>query len=138
VSDAAVPGVDFSRAGGVVPAVAQDADTGEVLMVAYMNAESLAQTLATGEAVYFSRSRSRLWRKGEESGHVQRVLEVLVDCDGDTLLLKIKQEGPGACHCGYRSCFFREITPHGLQTIAPRVFDPEQVYGRGGDDAPAP
>ncbi|HUY35168.1 MAG TPA: phosphoribosyl-AMP cyclohydrolase [Pirellulales bacterium] len=125
---AAVP--DFSKGDGLLPAIAQDAETGEVLMLAYMNAESYAETLAHGRAVYFSRGRNQLWRKGEESGHVQEVLAVLLDCDGDTILLKVNQHGGAACHQGYRSCFFRQVTPAGLEVIAERVFDPEQVYSR--------
>ncbi len=120
---------DFSRGGGILPAVAQDAKTGEVLMVAYMNAESFAETLATGRAVYFSRSRNRLWRKGEESGNIQHVRRVFIDCDADTILLHVDQVGGAACHQGYRSCFFRELTPEGTKIIAERVFDPRQVYG---------
>jgi len=120
---------DFSRGDGILPAVAQDAKTGEVLMVAYMNAESFAETLATGRAVYFSRSRKRLWRKGEESGHIQHVHRVFIDCDADTILLQVDQLGGAACHQGYRSCFFREITAEGTEIIAERVFDPGQVYG---------
>jgi len=119
---------DFSKGDGLLPAVAQDAETGEVLMLAYMSAESFAETLASGEAVYFSRSRNRLWRKGEESGHTQQVQAVLVDCDGDTILLKVRQQGGAACHQGYRSCFFRQFAPEGLKTIAERVFEPGQVY----------
>ena len=100
-------GPDFSRGGGLLPAIVQDAETGEVLMVAYMNAESYAETLATGRAVYYSRSRQRLWRKGEESGHGQEVRSVLLDCDADTILLRVHQIGGAACHTGYRSCFYR-------------------------------
>jgi phosphoribosyl-AMP cyclohydrolase len=125
------PAPDFSKGGGLLPAIAQDADTGEVLMLAYMNAESFARTLATGEAHYYSRSRQRLWRKGEESGHIQQVRAVLVDCDGDTILLKVKQQGGAACHEGYRSCFFREVVPGGLKVVSERVFDPAEVYGSG-------
>ncbi len=125
-------GPDFSKNGGLVAAIAQDAETGEVLMIAYMNAEAYAQTLATGQAVYFSRSRNRLWRKGEESGHVQQVRQVYVDCDGDAVLLKVHQVGGAACHTGYRTCFYRQVTPEGLQVVGQRVFDPEQVYGRRG------
>lgn len=120
---------DFSRGNGVLPTVAQDAETGEVLMVAYMNAESFAETLATRRAVYFSRSRNRLWRKGEESGNIQHVRRVFIDCDADTILLHVEQVGGAACHEGYRSCFFREVTPTGTDIIAERVFDPKQVYG---------
>lgn len=125
-------GPDFSKNGGLVAAIAQDAETGEVLMIAYMNAEAYAETLATGQAVYFSRSRNRLWRKGEESGHVQQVRQVYVDCDGDAVLLKVHQVGGAACHTGYRTCFYRQVTPEGLQVVGQRVFDPEQVYGRRG------
>lgn len=99
-------------------------------MLAWMNAESFAETLATGKAVYFSRSRNRLWRKGEESGHVQLVHGVYVDCDGDTILLKVEQVGGAACHAGYKSCFWREMTPAGPQVVGERVFDPAQVYGK--------
>ena len=119
---------DFSKGDGLLPAIAQDAETGEVLMLGFMNAASYQETLARGEAVYFSRSRNRLWRKGEESGHVQQVQSILVDCDGDTILLKVRQLGGAACHQGYRSCFFRQVTPEGLKTIAARVFDPAQTY----------
>jgi phosphoribosyl-AMP cyclohydrolase len=125
-------GPDFTRAGGLVAAVAQDAATGEVLMVAWMNAEAYAETLRTGQAVYYSRSRGKLWRKGEESGHVQRVLAVYVDCDADTILLKVEQDG-AACHEGYRSCFFRQVTPQGLQVVAERLVDPAHVYGAQTD-----
>ncbi len=121
---------DFSAGGGLLPAIAQDAETGEVLMLAYMNAESFAETLATGRAVYYSRSRGRLWRKGEESGHVQEVVAVLVDCDADTILLKVRQIGGAACHEGYRSCFFRRIAPGDVKIVGERVFDPATVYGR--------
>jgi phosphoribosyl-AMP cyclohydrolase len=127
LNDATQTGPDFA-ASGVLPAIAQDAESGEVLMLAYMNAESYAETLRTGRAVYFSRSRGRLWRKGEASGHVQLVREIYVDCDADTILLKVDQQGPGACHEGYKSCFFRRATPAGLEVVTERVFDPEKVY----------
>ncbi len=123
-------GPDFARGRGLLPAVVQDAETGEVLMLAYMNEESYAETLATGRAVYYSRSRGQLWRKGEQSGHVQRVRAVLVDCDCDTILLKVEQVGGAACHEGYRSCFYRQVTPEGLRVVGQRVFDPQQVYGK--------
>jgi phosphoribosyl-AMP cyclohydrolase len=119
---------DFEKAGGLIPAVAQDADTGQVLMLAWMNREAYAETLRTGRACYFSRSRNKLWRKGEESGHVQEVRGVFVDCDADTVLLKVKQIGGAACHEGYASCFFREVTPAGAQVVAEKVFDPNVVY----------
>lgn len=114
-------------AGGILPAIAQDAATGEVLMLAWMNEESYAETVRTGQAIYFSRSRNRLWRKGEESGHVQRVVGIYVDCDADTILLKVTQQGP-ACHEGYRSCFFREVTADGTKIVAERMVDPKTVY----------
>jgi phosphoribosyl-AMP cyclohydrolase len=119
---------DFSTPDSLIPAIAQDAVTGEVLMLAWMNAESYAETLATGRAVYYSRSRKRLWRKGEESGHAQLVRGVFVDCDADTILLKVVQVGDAACHEGYKSCFFREVTPEGTRIVSERLFDPQKVY----------
>jgi phosphoribosyl-AMP cyclohydrolase len=119
---------DFSAPDGLVTAIAQDANTGDVLMVAHMNREALEETLATGQAVYFSRSRGRLWRKGEQSGNVQHVRAVYVDCDGDAVLLKVEQVGGAACHEGYPSCFFRRLTPDELKVVAERVFDPKDVY----------
>ena len=119
---------DFTTGDGLLPAIAQDATSGKVLMLAYMNAESYAQTLATGRAVYYSRSRGRLWHKGEESGNVQIVRGIYVDCDADTILLKVEQVGGAACHQGYESCFFREVTPSGIRIDAERVFDPDEVY----------
>ncbi len=130
MSDSSATGPDFACGGGLLPTIAQDADTGEVLMLAYMNAESYAETLATRRAVYYSRSRKKLWRKGEESGHVQQVREILIDCDNDTILLKVHQVGGAACHEGYRSCFFRQVTPEGLKIVTQPVFDPEDVYGK--------
>jgi phosphoribosyl-AMP cyclohydrolase len=120
--------IDFEKAGGLVPAVAQDADTGEVLMLAWMNREAFEETVRTRRAVYFSRSRKKLWRKGEESGHVQEVRGVFLDCDADTVLLKVKQVGGAACHEGYKSCFFRELTGGELAVVGERVFDPKDVY----------
>jgi phosphoribosyl-AMP cyclohydrolase len=120
---------DFSRPDALVTAVAQDATSGQVLMVAHMNREAWLETLATGRAVYFSRSRGKLWRKGEQSGHVQHVRAVYVDCDGDAVLLRVDQVGGAACHEGYPSCFYRQQTPNGLEIVAQRVFDPAEVYG---------
>src|SRR6266566_4735500 len=117
--------IDFDKSGGLVPAIAQDADTGEVLMLAWMNREAYEETLRTSRACYFSRSRGRLWRKGEESGNVQEVRGVYVDCDADTILLKVHQIGGAACHEGYASCFFREVTKDGTRVIAEKVFDPK-------------
>ena len=121
--------VDFDKGGGLVPAIAQDAATGEVLMMAWMNKEAFDETLRTGKAVYFSRSRNKLWRKGEESGNVQEVKGIFIDCDADTILLKINQIGGAACHEGYRSCFFRQVEGTELKVIAQKVFDPRAVYG---------
>ena len=115
---------------GLVPAIAQQHDTGEVLMLAWMNQDAVRETLATGRVCYYSRSRGKLWRKGEESGHVQHVHEVLVDCDADTILLKVHQVGGAACHEGYPSCFFRRVEADGLKVVGERVFDPRQVYKR--------
>lgn len=121
-------GPDFSKGDGLLPAIAQDVETGQVLMLGYMNAASYAETRATGHAVYYSRSRKRLWHKGEQSGHVQLVREIYIDCDADTILLKVEQTGGAACHEGYRSCFYRQVTPSGLKVISQRVFDPRKVY----------
>jgi phosphoribosyl-AMP cyclohydrolase len=125
-------------AAGLITCVVTAVDTGEVLMVAHMNAEALSKTLATGEACYYSRSRQALWKKGETSGHVQRVIEMRVDCDQDVLLLKVEQVGAGACHTGRRTCFYRVVVPGaqgGLAALefrdAERGFDPTQVYGAG-------
>jgi phosphoribosyl-AMP cyclohydrolase len=122
--------LDFDKAGGLVPAIAQDAGTGEVLMLAWMNREAFEETVRTGRAVYFSRSRGKLWRKGEESGNVQEVVGVYVDCDADTVLLKVRQVGGAACHEGYKSCFFRKLDAGELAVVGERVFDPKQVYGK--------
>jgi len=126
-SSLAVP--DFSRGGGLLPVIAQDVTTGDVLMLAWMNEEAFAETVRTGRAVYFSRSRGKLWHKGEESGHVQTVKGIYIDCDADTILLKVEQQG-AACHEGYRSCFFREITTDGMRVALPRLVDPQVIYGQ--------
>ena len=120
--------VDFAKSGGLVPAIAQDAATGEILMLAYMNQESFDETMRTGRACYFSRSRNKLWRKGEESGNVQDVVEIRIDCDQDTIVLKVNQVGGAACHTGYRSCFFRKIEKGILVEDGIKVFDPKEVY----------
>ena len=120
--------VDFAKGNGLVTAIAQDADTGEILMVANMNDQSLAKTLESGEAVYWSRSRKKLWHKGEESGNVQKVKELFVDCDGDAVLMKVEQIGGAACHTGKRSCFFRKIENGGISDVGVQVFDPAEVY----------
>jgi phosphoribosyl-AMP cyclohydrolase len=117
-------------ANGLVPAIAQQHDTGEVLMMAWMSRESVAETLATGRVCYFSRSRGKLWRKGETSGQQQRLMELRVDCDGDTLLLLVHQDGV-ACHTGRRDCFFRAARDGKLVEIADPLVSPEQLYGHG-------
>ena len=113
---------------GLVTAIAQDADNGEILMLAYMNEESLRRTLDSGVMTYWSRSRSKLWLKGESSGHTQQVVEARIDCDGDALLFRVRQEG-GACHTGFRSCFYRKIVSGELVETGEKVFDPDEVYG---------
>lgn len=113
---------------GLVPAIAQDAATGEVLMVAWMNREALAETVRSGEAVYWSRSRNRLWRKGEESGHIQKVREVRTDCDHDVILLKVEQIGGISCHTGRKSCFFNRLGESGWEAILPVLKDPKEIY----------
>jgi phosphoribosyl-AMP cyclohydrolase len=120
--------IDFSKGNGLVTAIAQDAATGEILMVANMNEESLRMTLDTGEAVYWSRSRGKLWHKGEESGNVQKVKELYIDCDGDAVLMKVEQIGDAACHTGKRSCFFRRIENGRAVDVGVQIFDPAQVY----------
>ena len=119
---------DFSK--GLVPAIALDAATGEVLMLAYMNEEAWQRTLATGEAHYWSRSRGELWHKGGTSGHVQKVRSIRLDCDNDTILLRIEQIGGAACHTGHRSCFYREWKDGTVSDCSPVVFDTQSVYGR--------
>ncbi|MBQ2620832.1 MAG: phosphoribosyl-AMP cyclohydrolase [Thermoguttaceae bacterium] len=119
---------NFAKGDGLIPVIAQDYESGVVLMLAYMNEESYNETLKTGRAVYFSRSRQKLWRKGEESGNVQWVKEIFIDCDEDTILLKVDQVGKAACHEGYQSCFFRKVTPDGVEIVGERVFDPKEVY----------
>ena len=121
--------VDFAKGGGLVTAIAQDIATGEILMVAHMNPEALRETLESGRAVYWSRSRG-LWHKGEESGNVQIVKSVTVDCDGDTVLLRVEQVGGAACHTGKRSCFFRRWDGERWVDEGVQVFDPEKVYRR--------
>lgn len=120
--------LDFEKQGGLVPAIAQDWETGEILMLAYMNEESFEETARTGRACYYSRSRDKLWRKGEESGNVQVVKEIRTDCDNDTVVLKVEQIGGAACHMGYRSCFFKKIQDKQIIEDGVLVFDPKEVY----------
>jgi phosphoribosyl-AMP cyclohydrolase len=118
----------------LLPVIVQDADSGVVLMLAYMNREAWRQTVASGVATYFSRSRGRLWTKGETSGHVQRVREIRVDCDADAILLKVEQAGGAACHEGYQSCFFRQLSDGQWNVVERRVFNPQSVYKSASTD----
>lgn len=120
--------LDFAKGDGLLPAIVQDYASGEVLMMAYINPESWALTRETGKAHYWSRSRNALWLKGESSGHVQIVKEILVDCDQDTVVLRVEQLGGAACHKGYKSCFFRRVDKDGLVIKDEPVFDPQEVY----------
>ena len=121
--------VDFQKSNGLVPTIIQDESSGDVLMLGFMNAEAVKETQRSREVVFFSRSRNRLWKKGESSGHVLRVREIRVDCDADALLVRVEVVGPGVCHEGYRSCFFRGIEPGGeLRVLAERTYSPEEVY----------
>ena len=123
--------IAFAKAGGLVPAIIQDDHTGDVLMLGFLNEEALAETRRTREVVFFSRSRNRLWKKGESSGHVLRVRDIRLDCDADALLIRVEAVGPGVCHEGYRSCFFRRIEEDGsAKVIEHRAFDPDRVYGQ--------
>jgi phosphoribosyl-AMP cyclohydrolase len=123
--------IAFEKGGGLVPAIVQDAGSDAVLMLGFMNAEALAETQHTREVTFFSRSRNKLWKKGESSGHVLKVREILFDCDADALLLRVDPVGPGVCHEGYRSCFFRRIEPSGeISVVAARTFDPAEVYSQ--------
>jgi phosphoribosyl-AMP cyclohydrolase len=121
--------LDFAKLDGLLPAIVQDAQTGEVLMLGFMNEEAYAATQASGEVTFFSRTRNKLWRKGEQSGHILRVREMRIDCDVDTLLIKVEALGPGVCHEGYRSCFFRRLSTEGTaEVVEERKFDPKAVY----------
>ena len=121
--------LDFAKQDGLVPAIAQDADSGEILMLAYMNKESWELTLQTGIAHYWSRSRNKLWKKGESSGNIQEIREIRVDCDSDTVLLKVKQVGGAACHTGYRGCFYNLVKDGKVVVDGVKVFSPSEVYG---------
>ena len=124
--------LDFGKSGGLLPAIAQDYETGDVLMLAYMNEEAWTATLATGEATYYSRSRNELWVKGKTSGNLQKVKEIRIDCDEDTVLLKVEQIGGAACHTGHRSCFHKKVEDNRkmITITGEPVFDPEEVYGK--------
>ncbi|MBE0618642.1 MAG: phosphoribosyl-AMP cyclohydrolase [Proteobacteria bacterium] len=121
--------LDFTKGGGLLPAVVQDAVTGEVLMLAYLNEEAFRRTLETGKAWFYSRSREKYWMKGESSGNVQEVQEVRVDCDADAVVLKVRQVGGAACHTGHRSCFYRRVEGNRWVVEGEPLFDPAEVYG---------
>jgi phosphoribosyl-AMP cyclohydrolase len=123
--------IAFGKAGGLVPAIVQDDLSGDVLMLGFMNEQAWAETQRTREVVFFSRSRNKLWKKGESSGHILKVRDVRMDCDADSLLIRVEAVGPGVCHEGYRSCFFRRLADDGsAQVIERRTFEPHQVYGQ--------
>lgn len=130
--------LNFDKGNGLLPAIVQEAGTGQVLMLGFMNAEALQKTLETGSVTFFSRSRNTLWVKGESSGHKLQVRDVRVDCDADAVLVVAEQLGPGTCHEGYRSCFYRRIEDGELLVAEPRVFDPDQVYGTPGKSSADP
>jgi len=123
-----MPEINFRKLGGIVPVVVQDYSSGEVLMLAFMNIHAWEETLRTRRATYWSRSRNQLWVKGETSGNFQEVKEIYVDCDEDTVLLKVIQTGGAACHTGYRSCFYRKLEGDKLKVVGEKVFDPKEVY----------
>ena len=120
--------LNFKKCGGLLPAIAQDHQSGEILMMAYINEQSWEKTLETGKAHYWSRSRNQLWLKGESSGHVQEVKEILIDCDEETVVFKVEQIGGAACHKGYHSCFFRKVEQGSFVVKSQKVFDPQEVY----------
>jgi phosphoribosyl-AMP cyclohydrolase len=122
--------VDFKKGKGLVPVIIQDASTNDVLMLGYMNRESWKKTLETKMASFWSRARKKIWVKGETSGHFQKIKEIYLDCDGDTLLLKVDQIGGAACHTGFRSCFHRRFEKGKWKVIGKRIFDPKEVYGK--------
>jgi len=120
--------IDFKKLGGLVPVIVQDYKTNDVLMLAFMNEESWNKTMESGKAHYWSRSRKKLWLKGESSGNVQDVKDIYLDCDNDTILLKVEQIGNAACHTGYRSCFYRQFKDGELIIVGQKIFNPEEVY----------
>ena len=122
--------LDFNKTGGLVPAIVQDFQTGEILMLAYMNPDAFNATLATGKATYYSRSRQTLWVKGETSGNMQLIKEIRIDCDDDTVLLKVEQLGDAACHTGHRSCFFKKVEDGSIRIMGKPIFDPREVYNK--------
>jgi phosphoribosyl-AMP cyclohydrolase len=122
--------LDFNKTGGLVPAIVQDYQTGEILMLAYMNPDAFNATLVTGKATYYSRSRQILWVKGETSGNMQLIKEIRIDCDDDTVLLKVEQLGGAACHTGHRSCFYKKVEDGSIRIMEEPIFNPREVYDK--------
>ena len=122
--------LNFEKMGGLIPAIVQDYSTGEVLMLAFMNEAAWEKTISTGKATYFSRTRSKLWVKGNTSGHIQKVREIRIDCDDDSILLMVEQVGGAACHTGHKSCFFKQVSGDAITVLGKPVFNPEEVYGK--------
>jgi phosphoribosyl-AMP cyclohydrolase len=122
--------LDFKKTNGLIPAIVQNYETGEVLMLAYINKEAWEATLSTGKATYFSRSRQKLWIKGETSGNMQIIREIRIDCDDDTVIFQVEQIGGAACHKGYRSCFYKKVEGGTVEVTEERVFDPKEVYNK--------
>ncbi len=122
--------LDFAKMDGLIPAVVQEYETGEVLMLAYMNKEAWEETLSTGKATYYSRSRKEIWVKGKTSGNLQLIREIRIDCDDDTVLLKVEQLGGAACHTGHKSCFFKKVEDDSVKVVGTPLFDPEEVYNK--------
>ena len=122
--------LDFGKMDGLIPAVVQEYETGEVLMLAYMNQEAWEETLSTGKATYYSRSRKELWVKGKTSGNLQLIREIRIDCDDDTVLLKVEQLGGAACHTGHKSCFFKKVEDDSVKVVGTPLFNPEEVYNK--------
>ncbi|MBW2199703.1 MAG: phosphoribosyl-AMP cyclohydrolase [Deltaproteobacteria bacterium] len=122
--------LDFGKMDGLIPAVVQEYETGEVLMLAFMNKEAWEETLSTGKATYYSRSRKKLWVKGKTSGNLQLIREIRIDCDNDTVLLKVEQLGGAACHTGHKSCFFKKVEDDSVKVVGTPLFDPEEVYNK--------
>lgn len=120
--------LDFNKLDGLVPAIVQDFETGQVLMLAFMNAQAWETTLTTGKATYYSRTRNKLWIKGETSGHFQIVKEIRIDCDNDTVLLKVEQVGGAACHTGHKSCFFQRVEAGSVKICGEPIFNPKEIY----------
>lgn len=120
--------LNFEKCDGLIPTIVQDFGTGEVLMLAFMNEAAWEETLKTGRATYWSRTRQELWVKGRSSGNIQLIKEIRIDCDDDTILLKVEQVGGAACHTGYRSCFFKKVEDGSVQVVGEKIFDPKEVY----------